>query len=111
MPNRVPPTTVTHRDLFVTNEPGFPDGAWRLSASCVGYDQTIFFPHRGESITQAKEVCAGCRVQVPCVEDALMRREPAGVRGGLSQHRRRDLMRQLAQRGVEIPKLESYKIT
>jgi hypothetical protein len=102
---------VTHHDLFVSGKPDYPNGTWRNDASCIGYDQTIFFPHRGESITRAKEICADCPVQVQCVEDALMRREPAGVRGGLSQHRRRDLMKQLTSRGIEIPKVESYKAT
>ena len=66
---------------------------WRLYASCMGLDWTLFFPQRGESVRAAREVCKPCVVKEQCLEDALQRIEPAGVRGGLSARERRTIVR------------------
>jgi len=65
---------------------------WRTWAACRGTDPNTFFPNRGESITPAKIICGTCIVQVECLEDAIIRREPAGVRAGLSTRDRRVLI-------------------
>lgn len=66
---------------------------WRMSARCIGLDQDIFFPQRGESVNEAKKVCDLCVVATECLEDALVRRESAGVRAGLSTTVRRRIIR------------------
>jgi len=53
----------------------------------------IFFPQRGESTAPAKEVCARCRVQAPCLEFALGIRERYGIWGGMSERPRLVLRR------------------
>lgn len=42
----------------------------------------LFFSDALSDIRRAKEICAGCRGRVACLEGALARREPAGVWGG-----------------------------
>jgi len=62
---------------------------WRTWAACRGLPFEIFFPLRGESTKDAKSICSNCIVQLECLEDAIKRREPAGVRAGLSTRDRR----------------------
>jgi len=68
---------------------------WRMHAACIGAPQEIFFPSRGKSIQPARAICNGCVVSVQCLEDAIIRREPAGVRGGLSAFQRRKVIKKL----------------
>jgi WhiB family redox-sensing transcriptional regulator len=42
----------------------------------------LFFSEEPDEIAQAKAICAGCPLAVPCLEGALERREPWGVWGG-----------------------------
>ena len=62
---------------------------WRMYAYCIGLDWAMFFPQRGESIHVAREICSHCSVALECLEDALERKESAGVRAGLSTTERR----------------------
>jgi len=75
---------------------------WRLYASCLGLDWVIFYPNRGESTRPAKSVCEFCVVKTECLDDAVYRKEPAGVRGGLSTRERRKLI-QAKRRGNGLP--------
>jgi WhiB family redox-sensing transcriptional regulator len=63
--------------------------AWRQRANCVGLDPNLFFPVRGSSTREAKEVCRGCVVRGECLEYALAAREHSGIWGGLSERERR----------------------
>ena len=56
-----------------------------------------FFPERGASTREAKEVCRGCVVRGECLEYALANGEKFGIWGGLSERERRRLRRQRAQ--------------
>ncbi len=51
----------------------------------------LFFSEQIPEIRTAKAICAGCALQVPCLDGAIERREPWGVWGG-----------QLFQNGVDI---------
>ncbi len=75
---------------------------WMERANCLGCDPDLFYPERGESITQARAVCAGCVVRAECLEFALSTGEKLGIWGGLSERERRRLRRQRAHgdRGV-----------
>ena len=77
---------------YPMSESNEQDQDWRLLASCRGLPWVMFFPNRGESTRQAKEICEGCLVKKPCLDDAVMRKEPAGVRGGLSTKARRSII-------------------
>lgn len=70
---------------------------WQDAANCLGVDPDLFFPERGASTREAKEVCKGCVVRGECLEYALANGEKFGIWGGLSERERRRLRRQRAQ--------------
>ena len=47
------------------------DRSWQDNANCLGVDPDLFFPERGASTREAKEVCRACIVRVECLEYAL----------------------------------------
>lgn len=65
------------------------DAAWRLDANCRGTHPDPFFAERGESVADAKAICAGCTVRDDCLEYALNRKVKHGIWGGLSERERR----------------------
>ncbi len=74
-----------------------PQPNWQDEANCLGVDPDLFFPERGASTREAKEVCRGCPVRLDCLEYALVNGEKFGIWGGLSERERRRLRRQRAQ--------------
>lgn len=67
---------------------------WMPHAACRGApDQTLWFPERGASTRVAKEICAACPVQEPCLDYALRASETHGIWGGKSERERRRLRR------------------
>jgi WhiB family redox-sensing transcriptional regulator len=62
----------------------------------MGVDPDLFFPERGASTREAREVCRGCVVRGDCLEYALANAEKFGIWGGLSERERRRLRRQRA---------------
>ncbi len=69
---------------------------WRERAGCLDEDPELFFPpgRAGPALTQigrAKTVCGGCPVSVECLTWAMATGQDAGVWGGLSAEKRRDL--------------------
>ena len=69
---------------------------WQDFANCLGVDPDLFFPERGASTREAKEVCRGCVVREDCLEYALDNGEKFGIWGGMSERERRRLRRQRA---------------
>src|ERR1700723_4318498 len=67
--------------------------AWRAKANCRGVDPELFYPERGASLREAKEVCRGCVVREDCLEYAMANGEKFGIWGGLSERERRRLPR------------------
>ncbi len=82
---------------FRANKSPSGDHAWQDEANCLGVDPDLFFPERGASTREAKEVCRGCVVKDDCLEYALENGEKFGIWGGLSERERRRLRRQRAQ--------------
>ena len=72
------------------------DTDWKESANCLGGDPDLFFPERGASTREAKEVCRGCIVREDCLEYALLNGEKFGIWGGMSERERRRIRRQRA---------------
>ncbi len=66
---------------------------WKSRANCLGVDPDLFFPERGMSTREAKEVCRGCVVREDCLEYALANGEKFGIWGGLSERERRRIRR------------------
>ena len=69
------------------------DRSWQLRANCLGVDPDLFFPERGASTREAKEVCRGCVVRDDCLEYALANGEKFGIWGGMSERERRRIRR------------------
>jgi hypothetical protein len=76
--------------------------AWRSLGACRGADPAIFFPERGDSTIEAKQVCAGCPVRGECLDFALDLNEKFGIWGGKSERERRR-MRAPRRRGGSPP--------
>jgi WhiB family redox-sensing transcriptional regulator len=83
--------------MYDESKPLAPDENWQDSANCLGVDPDLFFPERGASTREAKEVCRGCVVREECLEFALRNGEKFGIWGGLSERERRRIRRQRAQ--------------
>ena len=75
------------------------DRSWQDRANCLGVDPDLFFPERGASTREAKEVCRGCVVRMDCLEYALVNGEKFGIWGGMSERERR----RLAASGPRLP--------
>ena len=84
------------------NESMSESNNWQDQANCLGVDPDLFFPERGASTREAKEVCRGCVVRMDCLEYALVNGEKFGIWGGLSERERRRLRRQRAQSNRRI---------
>ena len=66
---------------------------WQARANCMGVDPDLFFPERGGSTREAKDVCRGCVVREDCLEYALANGEKFGIWGGMSERERRRVRR------------------
>jgi len=75
-------------DLLTPEQP-----TWQRKANCMGVDPDLFFPERGASTREAKEVCRGCVVREDCLEYALANGEKFGIWGGMSERERRRVRR------------------
>ncbi|MBV7364118.1 WhiB family transcriptional regulator [Actinomycetaceae bacterium TAE3-ERU4] len=75
--------------------PGIDEGvlAWQELALCAQTDPEAFFPEKGGSTREAKNVCEMCDVRQECLEYALANDERFGIWGGLSERERRKLKR------------------
>lgn len=68
--------------------------AWQADALCAQTDPEAFFPEKGGSTRDAKQICQSCEVRAQCLEYALERDERFGIWGGLSERERRKLRKQ-----------------
>ena len=99
---------------IVTTLYGRQERSWQLQANCMGVDPDLFFPERGASTREAKEVCRGCVVREDCLEYALANGEKFGIWGGMSERERRRLRRAraLARRDMRsAPPDEDHRST
>lgn len=81
--------------------------AWMEDAECRGLNPKMFFPERGELVSEeARAVCGECPVQRECLEYALATKERDGVWGGKSGRQRRDMRAAEIDRNIERNCLE-----
>jgi len=78
------------------------DLTWQRLANCLGVDPDLFFPERGASTREAKEVCRGCVVRESCLEFAITNGEKFGIWGGLSERERRRIRRARAVAAANV---------
>lgn len=70
------------------------DIAWKDDAACRhATDPSIFFPKPGDSVREAKAICAGCPVRSECLDYALRLGEH-GIWGSTSERERRRIRRE-----------------
>ncbi|MDR3152421.1 MAG: WhiB family transcriptional regulator [Bifidobacteriaceae bacterium] len=62
---------------------------WREYALCSQTNPTAFFPEKGGSTKDAKNVCTNCVVKSECLEYALTNDIRFGIWGGKSERERR----------------------
>lgn len=65
--------------------------SWQEHALCAQTDPEAFFPEKGGSTREAKQVCELCAVREECLEYALAHDERFGIWGGMSERERRKL--------------------
>jgi WhiB family transcriptional regulator, redox-sensing transcriptional regulator len=68
---------------------------WQERALCAQTDPEAFFPEKGGSTREAKQICNSCEVRSECLEYALGHDERFGIWGGLSERERRRLKRRV----------------
>lgn len=70
----------------------FIDLPWVADALCAQVDVgDIWYPDKGGSTREAKQICAHCFVQAECLDYALTTGERFGIWGGFSERERRKL--------------------
>ena len=67
---------------------------WWEEGNCLGMDPNLFYPERGKSTKEPKEICSNCPVQLHCALESLENNEKHGIWGGLSERERRRIRRQ-----------------
>jgi WhiB family redox-sensing transcriptional regulator len=70
------------------------DVSWQHKALCSQTDPEAFFPEKGGSTKDAKQVCAQCEVRAQCLKWAIDHEERFGIWGGLSERERRRYKRE-----------------
>ena len=59
--------------------------AWQDLGACRGLDTALFFPGQGESVAEAKAICANCIVRTECANYALESGQRFGIWGGTAE--------------------------
>lgn len=75
---------------------------WSELGLCAETDPDAFFPEKGGSTREAKQVCEGCIVRTQCLEYALANDERFGIWGGTSEQQRRKLRRERKRAAAEV---------
>ncbi len=64
---------------------------WMADGLCRQVDGEVWYPEKGSSNRDAKQICLACPVKDECLQYALEHDEQFGVWGGLSSAERRNL--------------------
>lgn len=83
------PKVTTHFNSLLSEQGDVLDIGWKQEGNCLGIDPDFFFPERGASTKEPREVCKGCVVRTDCLEYALASGEKFGIWGGKSERERR----------------------
>lgn len=81
-----------------TTPPSSPprDNTWQERSACLGLNPNIFETKQKKQQERAKEICAGCPVVEPCLEDALNKPSTSGIRGGTNGAERKKIRKERA---------------
>lgn len=94
---------ITDPDYVDLSVLGAQPEAWEASALCAQTEPEVFFPDKGGSTAEAKEICGMCQVRVECLDYALRTRQRFGVWGGVSERERRRMAPGAAQLHEQTP--------
>lgn len=91
LPGQTSPAPPGASTVAATTEGDVAPVDWWSYAACRGMPAAIFFPPSGwprrrhDAYDEARRVCAGCRVEGPCLDDALAHPQTlgGGMRAGL----------------------------
>lgn len=67
------------------------ESGWRRLARCRDDDELDFYSDQRRNILACKATCAHCPVRLVCALEALRRRDPWGIWGGLTPDERDEL--------------------
>ena len=70
------------------------DQKWRDRADCTGAHPDMFFPPRGASTREAREICGGCMARADCFMFAMTFHQTLGIWGGYSTRERARIKRE-----------------
>lgn len=90
-------------------EPAYTvDGEGQAVRACEQVDPEVMFPdekldNRHPDVQRAKAVCARCRFQPACAEEALDNRVEYGVWGGMSWKDRQAALRRRSRDAARLP--------
>lgn len=79
------------------------DTTWMVKGNCRDEPPSRFFPSDGVGVDIARRICAGCPVQLPCLEYALEQRVDHGVWGGASERERRRILKRRREGAAPSP--------
>jgi WhiB family transcriptional regulator, redox-sensing transcriptional regulator len=65
--------------------------AWMADGACRTTHADLWFPGRGQTVTEAKPICNQCPVTDECLEYAIANNERFGIWGGTSERERERL--------------------
>ena len=71
---------------------------WMAEGLCAQVDPELWFPEKGGSTREAKQVCRSCDVRPECLAYALAHDERFGVWGGEAERDRREMTRAARRR-------------
>lgn len=66
---------------------------WFSLGECNGLPTRWFFPERGESVREVKNICKRCVIKTDCLEFAMANDIQHGMWGGTSERERKSLRR------------------
>ena len=95
-----------------TTFPSLPDlwsqrEGWEEEAACRGHDVDLFFSIEETEQELALDLCSSCDVREECLVSVLKRHEMYGIWGGMLEHDRRLLIRDLRRRERELNRLRT----
>lgn len=73
------------------------EAPWIEASLCSQSDPAAFFPEKGGSTIEAKQICSNCEVRAECLDWALEHDERHGIWGGLSERERRRLKKTMTR--------------
>ena len=96
---------ITQRNGDLSYDTDFGD-----QAACANVNPILFFPERGQNVTEGKKVCAGCPVWLDCLLYSIQHRGSTdwGTYGRLSPSARKELAHQLGIEPMSIDPVKEY---